>query len=202
MTYEQRLAPELLVSLNHWGRSADIEKAPINFERITRAQGGASSEAYFVTARSTSRDTVFEWVLRVEPIGHQVYQDASIARPFATISRLAREPGLPIPHPVVLETDASVIGAPFFLMERARRDVPPNNYHREGLLVNPDPGQRRVLWHESIILLAASMRSIRPTLPFSPLRILHPTPRASHRSCWVGQLSGVVCGPGAAGLRA
>jgi aminoglycoside phosphotransferase (APT) family kinase protein len=164
MSTEARLLKGLLgtSSLNRWGRRAAIDSAPLVFERVVRAQGGASSETYFVTARSGARAEAAEWVLRVEPTDHQVYQEPSIARQFAIISRLAREPGLPIPRPIALETDASVIGAPFFLMERASGDAPPNDYHSEGVLAGLDPARRLELWRESIALLAR-LHAVDPT---------------------------------------
>lgn len=154
MTVPSGRSRELLANLNRWGRSADIPGGPVVFDRIVRTQGGASSETYFVTVRTGSRMTPVEWVLRVEPTGHQVYQDPSVARQFEVITQLARLAELPIPPPVALETDASVIGAPFFLMERASGDAPPNDYHSEGLLVTLDPVRRRAMWHESVKLLA------------------------------------------------
>jgi aminoglycoside phosphotransferase (APT) family kinase protein len=154
MIDEAAASAQLLARLNGWACDADMIGGPVAFERIVRAQGGASSETFFLTARGELPAKPIEWVLRVEPINNQVYQDCSIARQYGVITRLAREAGLPIPAPVVLVTDPSVIGAPFFLMEKASGMVPPREYHQEGLLVDLSVSQRHRLWHESVALLA------------------------------------------------
>lgn len=122
--------------------------------RVVPAEGGASSETYLIDARLGSGHEE-NWVLRVEPQGHQIYQDASIRRQFSVISALAASPAdLPIPAPVAFEPDASILGARFFLMERATGVAPPNDYHREGVLVTMSAAEREALCLEAIGLLA------------------------------------------------
>lgn len=158
MTGTARDIDALRNALTGWARHA---LGVLEIARIVPAQGGASSETYLIHARFASGYRA-EWVLRVEPSRHQVYQDPSIARQYSVISTLAAIPELPIPGLIALEPNAAVIGAPFFLMERATGNAPPNDYHREGLLAAAEPSARYAMWCDAVAMLAR-LHSVDPT---------------------------------------
>ena len=58
-----------------------------------------------------------DWVLRRPPLGHVLATAHDMAREFRVISALATTP-VPVPATVTLCEDPSVIGAPFYVMER------------------------------------------------------------------------------------
>ncbi|MEV6298233.1 phosphotransferase family protein [Actinoplanes sp. NPDC051861] len=76
----------------------------------TMFAGGRSNLTYAIT------DGVNRWVLRRPPLGHVLPTAHDMSREHRVLSALS-ETGFPVPHPVVLCTDISVIGAPFYLME-------------------------------------------------------------------------------------
>lgn len=73
--------------------------------------GGRSNLTYVVT------DGTREVVLRRPPLGHVLATAHDMSREFRVISALAGTP-VPVPPTIHLCSDAEVIGAPFYLMER------------------------------------------------------------------------------------
>src|SRR5690242_18227676 len=90
---------------------------------VERVRGGHSNETFFVTRGSD------EWVLRRPPRGPLLPTAHDVAREYRMLTALTNTP-VPVPRPVQLCTDTSVIGAPFYLMERVhgiviRAKLPP-----------------------------------------------------------------------------
>lgn len=147
-----RSSDDLRSRLAGWARERLAHLGAVSFGSIVAAEGGASSETWLVDARVGTEDR--RWVLRIEPRGHQVYQDPSVERQYRVIAALAAQPGLRVPAPVVFERDAELLGAPFFLMERAGGAAPPNDYHGQGLLARATPAGRAAMWAEGVALMA------------------------------------------------
>lgn len=57
-------------------------------------------------------------------------------------------PGVPVPVPIAVEPDADVLGDPFFLMERAEGQVPPDfpSYHSQGWVADLALLDQKRLW--------------------------------------------------------
>jgi aminoglycoside phosphotransferase (APT) family kinase protein len=100
------------------GASGDM---PLTVERIVAA--GHSNETFFVTRGDQS------WVLRRPPRGPLLPTAHDVLREYRVLSALAQT-DVPVPQPVLACDDVSVIGAPFYLMERVqgvviRETLPP-----------------------------------------------------------------------------
>ncbi|MEU1280485.1 phosphotransferase family protein [Streptomyces sp. NPDC005805] len=76
----------------------------------TIVQGGRSNLTYLVT------DGTGRWVVRRPPLGHVLATAHDMKREHRVISALAPT-AVPVPEPVLLCEDESVIGAPFYVME-------------------------------------------------------------------------------------
>ncbi len=87
--------------------------APLEIERI---RGGHSNETFFVN-RGPSR-----WVLRRPPRGPLMPTAHDVEREYRVLSALATTQ-VPVPRPLLLCDDTSVIGAPFYVMQRVEGDV-------------------------------------------------------------------------------
>ncbi|BCY14905.1 phosphotransferase family protein [Actinoplanes sp. L3-i22] len=86
---------------------AYLDSPPLS---ATMFAGGRSNLTYAVT------DGTNRWVLRRPPLGHVLPTAHDMAREHRVLSALSQA-GFPVPAPVVLCSDISVIGAPFYLME-------------------------------------------------------------------------------------
>jgi len=73
--------------------------------------GGRSNLTYTVT------DGTRTWVLRRPPLAHVLATAHDMGREYRVMSALAGSP-VPVPGTVLLCTDAAVLGAPFYLMEK------------------------------------------------------------------------------------
>src|SRR5262249_50557106 len=92
-----------------------------------------------------------EWVMRRPPLGPTLPTAHDMRREFRVLSALATT-AVPVPRPVVLCEDLSVIGVPFYLMERRRgivmRDaIPPE--------IGDDLDKRRQVSEAAVDALAA-----------------------------------------------
>jgi aminoglycoside phosphotransferase (APT) family kinase protein len=83
---------------------------------VDRIRGGHSNETFFVTRGS------HEWVLRRPPRGPLLPTAHDVSREYRVLSALTGTP-VPVPRPILLCADVSVIGAPFYLMERIHGTV-------------------------------------------------------------------------------
>ncbi|HKV85279.1 MAG TPA: phosphotransferase family protein [Ktedonobacterales bacterium] len=84
--------------------------------QIQRIRGGHSNETFFITRG------VEEWVLRRPPRGPLLPTAHDVAREYRVLQALTRT-NVPAPRPTLLCDDTSVIGAPFYLMERLHGEV-------------------------------------------------------------------------------
>jgi aminoglycoside phosphotransferase (APT) family kinase protein len=92
-----------------------------------------------------------EWVMRRPPLGPTLPTAHDMRREFRVLSALATT-DVPVPRPVMLCEDLSVIDVPFYLMERRRgmviRDVIPPE-------IGDDPDKRRQVSEAAVDALAA-----------------------------------------------
>lgn len=86
---------------------AYLDSPPLS---ATMFAGGRSNLTYAVT------DGTNRWVLRRPPLGHVLPTAHDMVREHRVLSALSQA-GFPVPQPVRICDDISVIGAPFYLME-------------------------------------------------------------------------------------
>jgi aminoglycoside phosphotransferase (APT) family kinase protein len=101
-------------------------------------------------------------VVRVEPTDWQVFLDNDLRRQYVILRALWNAGTVPVPEPRWFETDESVLGASFLVMDRVEGRIP-----TEDPVVQPQTGawiwdasaeQRRALWHSAVDALAAIHR--------------------------------------------
>jgi aminoglycoside phosphotransferase (APT) family kinase protein len=106
-------------------------EGPLRFSLIS---GGRSNLTYRVEAGER------HFVLRRPPLGHVLPTAHDMAREFRVLSALAGS-GLPVPRPFALCEDASVTGAPFYVMED-RPGVVIGDHLPEGYAATPEERRR------------------------------------------------------------
>jgi aminoglycoside phosphotransferase (APT) family kinase protein len=97
-----------LSALTRWldGSAPDLRSGPLQASLIT---GGRSNLTYRVG------DGTNLWALRRPPLGHVLPTAHDMRREFRVISALSPM-GIPVPAPVILCADETVLGVPFYLM--------------------------------------------------------------------------------------
>lgn len=130
--------------------------AQVEIADISRPQSGNSSETILlglmVHEKGDSRSE--NWVLRIQATDYQVYQDPAVARQAQIIDILSRESDVPVPRLIWLEEDPSLLGAPYFVMERVEGAAPPEMYHSAGILAEAKPAAREKMWLSAIEAMA------------------------------------------------
>ncbi|MGM0571862.1 MAG: phosphotransferase family protein [Pseudomonadota bacterium] len=109
---------------------------------ITPISGGQSNPTYFVTVGER------RLVLRKAPNGELLPGAHRVDREYRIMDALAGS-GVPVPEMVRLEQDKSVLGAPFYLMERLDGQV----FH-ESTLPDHDPEARTAIYTHKAQVLA------------------------------------------------
>jgi aminoglycoside phosphotransferase (APT) family kinase protein len=110
-------------------------------------------EAEYTRAGRAQREAL---VARIQPTGFQIFPEYDMALQFRTLELLAKTP-VPVPRVRWLEaSDASVLGASFYLMEQVAGRVPPDNppYHVAGFVTELSPEERAELWWGGISCIA------------------------------------------------
>jgi aminoglycoside phosphotransferase (APT) family kinase protein len=95
-------------------------------------------------------------VVRIQPTGFQVFPEYDLALQFRVMQLLAATP-VPVPRVRWLEArDASVLGAPFYVMEHVEGRVPTDRppYHAGGWMTEISPAERGAIWWGGIRCMA------------------------------------------------
>lgn len=114
--------------------------ARLDLERIS---GGQSNPTYFVTHGQA------RMVLRKKPAGPILPGAHAIEREYRVLSAL-HPTGVPVPRPVLYHADATLLGTPFYLMERVEGRV-----FADCALPELAPDARRGIWMGLADVLAA-----------------------------------------------
>lgn len=133
-------------ALGRWLHGAMPDQSGLKTERIS---GGQSNPTWFVTWGTRAL------VLRQKPVGPILRGAHAIEREFRVMSAL-RGTEVPVPNTLWLEEDPSVLGAPFYLMERLEGRV-----LSDCTLPGMTPQMRRATYLEMARTLAR-LHAVRP----------------------------------------
>jgi aminoglycoside phosphotransferase (APT) family kinase protein len=110
---------------------------------------GISNETIlFRASRGPTATDAADYVLRIHPGTRQLFYDARFNTQFKLLETLRDRSDVRVPVVHWLETDTTVLGAPFFLMKRMFGRVPVSMpvYNLTGWLFDATVAQRRTLW--------------------------------------------------------
>lgn len=136
--------------------ATDIEVSPLSGPTAT----GFSNETILFDAswKENGKSYSEGFVLRVKPTQHTVFLESDFDAQYAVLSALGEKTNVLVPVMKFFEDDASVLGAPFFVMGRIDGKVPQDNppYTQGGwLLEEAKPTDRRTLVESGLDALAA-----------------------------------------------
>jgi aminoglycoside phosphotransferase (APT) family kinase protein len=97
------------------------------------------------------------WVVRIKPMRHTVFPDDLFEQQYRVMQAVHAHGAVRVAQPLWFETDASILGAPFFVMERVRGrvavSIPP--YASTGWVAEATPQQRARMWESGVRQLGA-----------------------------------------------
>ncbi|MBW3663848.1 MAG: phosphotransferase family protein [Actinobacteria bacterium] len=149
---------QLTASLRTWLASRLIEADDVEVADLRAPEGtGFSSETYLYTVTWTvsGREHREEQVLRTRPEGTTVFRTYDLESQYRCMDLLSAT-DVPVPTVRWYEPDASVIGRPFYVMERVDGDIPPDSppYPMLGWVKDAAPKDQAVLWDAAVEALA------------------------------------------------
>ena len=95
-------------------------------------------------------------VARVKPTGYTIFLESVFEEQYRVMEALGRHTDVLVPPVVGYESDESVLGAPFFVMEKIDGRIPEDNppYHTEGWVTDIAPADRETMWWSGIDQMA------------------------------------------------
>ena len=112
--------------------------------------GGKSNLTYDVTDGTT------HWIVRRPPLGHVLATAHDMGREYTVMTAL-RDTAVPVPVTYAMCTDESVLGAPFYVMERV--EGTPYRYAKQ---LEPLGPQRTAALSEQLVDVLAALHSVDP----------------------------------------
>lgn len=119
---------------------------------------GFSSETMLVDAtwNEDGRACEGRWVVRSRPTEHPVFPEYDLHSQYRCMQIVAAVSDVPVPKVRWWEPDESVIGEPFYVMDRVDGEAPSDSppYTVTGFLAEASPDQQRALFEKEIAILA------------------------------------------------
>lgn len=102
-------------------------------------------------------------VVRIRPTGHQVFPDVYFDEQYRLMQALHAQGSVRVAEPYWFEPDETILGAPFFVMEKKQGRVPVSipPYAETGWVAEASATQRAILWANGVHQLAA-VQTMRP----------------------------------------
>lgn len=118
-------------------------------------KAGFSNETVLGRLRSGEEET--EFVVRIQPTGHQLFLEPDALFQARMMKSLAAVDGVPIPRVLFEESDPSVLGSAFFVMERIHGRIPSDtpSWHAGGWTTELLPDERARLYDNGLVAMAA-----------------------------------------------
>jgi len=139
----------------------------VTISDLALPKAGFSNETILGRADWTDRDGAHtkEFVLRIQPTGHQLFVTPDAIRQAQVVSSLAGH--VPVPNVWLTDADPAVFGAPFYLMERTHGSVPPDvpTFHKRGWVAELPEAQQRTV-HENGLRQLVRLHQITDLAPF------------------------------------
>jgi len=180
ITTTERAANSFEVVLRQWF-SARVEAAnPVDLtvtERPDSVGFFSASVIFDVVWMQDGARRSGSFVARMAPeaTAMAVFPRYDMAEQFELLRTVSELSDVPVPHLHWMEPDASVLGTPFFVMERAHGLVPPDNlpYVFDGWLLDATSPQRQRLQDSSVEVLAKTHAIVEPESRFAALCPTH-----------------------------
>jgi aminoglycoside phosphotransferase (APT) family kinase protein len=141
--------------------AARLESSDLRITAWRAAGAGNSADTFFATVRSDLEGGARELrlVIRRQNLGSDIFLESNLELPTRVMAAVAAHPqgaGIPVPRVIGLESDASLLGAPFMVMEQLPGRILPQspNYNKEGWLAEMPAAERGQVWRSCLEMLA------------------------------------------------
>jgi aminoglycoside phosphotransferase (APT) family kinase protein len=128
---------------------------PAQISDLSIPKAGFSNET--ILGQLTSEGQEIEFVVRIEPTGHQLFLEPDALFQARMMKALANAEGVPVPRVLFEESDSAVLGSAFFVMERVHGRIPSDtpSWHAGGWTTELSPAERGRLYDNGIAAMVA-----------------------------------------------
>jgi aminoglycoside phosphotransferase (APT) family kinase protein len=149
--------------LSHWMTARLVGASGLELGNFDYPKGAGQSHETILFDARWSQDGVDHaqgFVVRIKPSSFTVFPDNLFEEQYRLMKVLHDGDYVRVARPIWFEEDASVLGAPFFVMEKVKGRVPVSvpPYAKSGWLADATPAQRRHLWEGAVRQLALLQR--------------------------------------------
>ncbi len=141
--------PDMQSKITAWLQAKMPHASRLSISNMQKPGMGLSSETYLFDMHweEAGQRKSKGVVLRSAPAQFKVFPDYELAHQFHIMEILGRT-NVPVANMLWLEEDPTVIGAPFFLMDKLEGEVPQDypSYHGSGMFFDATPEQRAKMW--------------------------------------------------------
>lgn len=176
ITTTERAANSFEVVLRQWFSARVGAADPVDLtvtERPDSVGFSSASVIFDVVWMQDGARRSGSFVARMAPeaTAMAVFPRYDMAEQFELLRTVSELSDVPVPRLHWMEPDASVLGTPFFVMERAHGLVPPDNlpYVFDGWLLDATSPQRQRLQDSSVEVLAKTHAIVEPESRFAAL---------------------------------
>jgi aminoglycoside phosphotransferase (APT) family kinase protein len=154
-------------TLERWLGSR-LGASSVTVSNLSVPKAGFSNETILGVADWTdadaSDDRSVEFALRIQPTAHQLFVTPDALRQARVMSALAGH--VPVPPILFTETDTTVLGAPFFLMQRVHGRIPGDvpSWHQKGWVFELGADGQRQL-HDAGLDALAGLHAVDTNRP-------------------------------------
>jgi aminoglycoside phosphotransferase (APT) family kinase protein len=165
---------ELERQLHGWLGARMPAASDLRFSDFTYPRGaGRSHETilFDLAWTESGRERTSGLAVRIKPTTFTVFLDDMFYEQYCVIRALHEDGTVPVPKALWYEPDPTVLGAPFFVMERLRGRVAVSapSYLETGWVVDATPAQRERMWRNGIEAMARLQK-----VPLARLEVLAP----------------------------
>lgn len=157
MKNETDTAGRILTHLVPWLQKKMPDAQHIAVSEIQKPGMGLSNETYLfdLSWEEKGRQIKKGMVLRAAPQDHRVFPDYHLGHQFLIMKAL-RQSTVPVPEMYWQEEDESVMGTPFYIMERLQGTMPKDypSYHGSGFYFDATPEERAAMWWRGLDMVA------------------------------------------------
>jgi aminoglycoside phosphotransferase (APT) family kinase protein len=141
------VAAEQISSLLAWLRDQPAFGPKCELVSLEQFAGGQSSELLKLVARTSSEAAEEAYVIRLEQRGKQLFLKPDIVREYRVMDGVAKNSAVPVAPIMGVEATGEVLDAPFLIMRHIEGRAPLGrpSMHRQGLLTELEPAQRRAM---------------------------------------------------------
>jgi aminoglycoside phosphotransferase (APT) family kinase protein len=152
---------DISLRLSQWLQEKIPGAKQLQISEFTSPEAGASNETLLFTASWKEQGQRVErgLVARLKPIAQGIFPSYDLALQFRAMAALA-DSDVPVPKVLAMEDDDTLLGRPFYVMERIEgrylADNPP--YHMDGWLTECSAQERGEIWRNAVRAIAGVSR--------------------------------------------